>query len=499
MSYKPKIIVNGLGYLTGVIKRKKLLFSIIAIALVTLTGYFAVGNRGKASENYLTDTVKKSTVTSTISATGTIEPVSTVTLSFENSEIIKNIYVKVGEHVTNGQLIAEQVTDNLEADVIQASASLKGTTAKLQLLQNGSTQEDLEQAATDVQIAQGSYDLAKSNLERYQQLYENGAIAKSDFDSVNLEYINAEGKLAQAKQSLKSLQAGNRVEDIEAAAADVESSNAKLKQAQNSLAGAKMYCSIDGIVSEINGAVGQRATANNNSTTGGGFATVISEALQLETQVNEADIGKAAVGQKVEFTVNSYADKTFTGKVSSIAPQATTVSNVQLYDVYVQLDENYKELKAGMPVNANIIVERHENTLTIPKGAVTYATSYLNKIKQTIPANSAENGNVSSGKQENSQADNNKTETPSTTTSYQEQQSVVLVMNNSGSPAPKRVVLGLSDLKNYEVVSGLNEGETVVIGSLSDTATTTTTTTNTKSNSMPMMGGGGGGGPPPGN
>lgn len=493
MENKTKTFFNKLNYFTAGIKRKKLLFGFIALALVTLTAYFVASSRGKTSENYLTDTVKKSTVTSTISATGTIEPVSTVTLSFENSEVIKNIYVKVGDHVTTGQLLAEQVTDNLEADVIQASASLKGATAKLKLQQNGSTQEDLDKAAADVQMAQGSYEMAKSNLERYQKLYQDGAVSKSDFDNTSLEYINAEGKLKQYEQSLKSLQAGNRIEDIEAAAADVESSNAKLKLAQNSLSGAKMYCSIDGIVSGINGAVGQRATANNNSTSGGGFMTVISEALQLKSQVNEADIGKTVVGQKVEFTVNSYPNKTFTGKVSSIAPQATTVSNVQLYEAYVIPDENYKELKAGMPANVNIIVERHENALTIPKGAVTYATSYLNKTKQASLSKSTEN------KQENSagagSADSNKAENPSSTMSNQEQQTVVLIMNNSGSPAPKRVVLGLSDLKNYEVVSGLNEGETVVIGALNDSTTTTTTNSNTKSNSnsMPMMGG-----PPPG-
>jgi len=487
---------NKLSNLAGVIKRKKLFFSIIIIASVALTGYFAMGSRGKASANYLTDTVKKNTVTSTISASGTIEPVTTVSLGFENSEVIKSIYVKVGDHVTTGQLLAEQVTDNLEADVIQASASLKGAVAKLELLKNGSTQEDLEQAAANVQMAQGSYDLAKFNLERYQKLYQEGVVSKADFDNINLEYINAEGKLKQAEQSLKSLQSGNRIENIEAAAADVESSKAKLKLAQNSLLGAKMYSSIDGIVSEINGAVGQRATANNNSTSGGGFITIISEALQLKAQVNEADIGKTVVGQKVEFTVNSFPNKVFTGKVSSIAPQANTVSNVQLYDVYIQPDENYKELKAGMPSNVSIIVERYENALTIPKGAVTYAASYLSKTKQTGPSNPGGNENSGENQSQNRQdtpggkEEKNKAETTSLTTSYQEQQTMVLVMNNSGSPSPRRVVLGLSDLKNYAVLSGLNEGETVVIGSLGESATTTT---SAKSSNMPMMGG-----PPPG-
>jgi len=476
----PNPIMNKLSYLAGVIKRKKLLFGVTAIVLVALAGYFVVRNPGKASGNYLTDTVKKSTVTSTISASGMIEPVSTVSLSFKNSEIIKDIYVKVGDHVTTGQILAEQFSDNLEAEVIQASASLKGATSKLELLKNGSTQEDLDQAVSSVQMAQGNFDLAKSNLERYQKLYQDGAVSRADLDKINLDYINAEGKLKQAEKSLKSLQSGNRVEDIEAAAAQVESSKAQLKLAQNDLSGIRMFSPIEGTVSAINGAVGQRATANNNSTSGGGFITVISEALQLKAQVNEADIGKSEAGQKVEFTVNSFPNKTFTGKLSSISPQANTVSNVQLYDVFIQLDENYKGLKAGMPANVNIIIDRHENTLTIPKGAVTYAASYLNKMKQTSPLNLEANEGSGGSQRQNRHSTGagseggDQTETPRSPTSYQEQQAVVLVMNNSGSPSPRRVVLGLSDLRSFEVLRGLNEGETLVVGALNQPTTTGT-------------------------
>jgi len=500
---------NKLHHIVRFLKRKKLLFGIILIVIAALAGYFIVKSHKSASENYLTYNVKRNTVASTISASGTIEPVSTVSLSFKNSEIIKDIYVKVGDHVSAGQLLAEQYTDNLDASVIQATASLKGNTAKLQLLRNGSTQEDLDKAAMDVKMAQASYDLAKTTLDRYQQLYQEGAISQADLDQYNSGLISAEGKLKQAENTLKSLQDGNRPEDIEAAAAQVDSSSAQLKLAQNDLAGAKMYCSIDGIVSEVNGAVGQRATANNNSTSGGGFMTVISEALQLKSQVNEADIGKAAVGQKVEFTLNSYPNKTFTGKVSSIAPQATTVSNVQLYDVYIQPDQNYTEMKAGMPANVIIVIDRHENALAIPKGAVTYAASYLSKMRQAgTPAAEGTGGTSSTGgsQRQNRQSTgggsdgSNNADSSSapanSAASNQEQQAMVLVMNSSGVPSPKHVVLGLSDLSNYEVVDGLNEGDTIVIGSLDQSAATGTqgAQSNQRSNGPMMIGAPAGGG-----
>lgn len=483
MQNAAKTIVNKFNSLAGVLKKKKLFWGIVAITGVALAGYLIFGGSKKASGDYLTDTVKKSTIASTISASGMVEPVSTISLSFKNSELIKSILVKVGDHVTTGQLLAEQDSDNLEAQVSQSSASLTGSVSKLDLLKKGPRQEDVEQARANVNMAQGSYDLAKSSLERYQKLFQEGAVARADLDKANLDYVNAEGKLKQAEESLKLLQSGNRAEDITAAAAQVESSRAQLQMVQNDLSGARMISPIDGIVSAVNGAVGQRATANNNNTTGGGFIVVISEALQIKAQINEADIGKTEVGQKVEFMVNSFPNKTFMGKLSSISPQAYTVSNVQIYDVIIQPDENYKELKAGMPANVTIIVDRHENTLTIPKGAVTFAVSYMNKMKQTgalktegstdraasdRPGVRQAGGSANPGS--GSESNNPQETSGSTKGESQEQQATVLVMNKAGDPAPRRVVLGLSDMRFYEVVKGLNEGETVVVGSLSQPA-----------------------------
>lgn len=462
-------ILTKMKKLTGLFKRKKLLLGATAIVAVALVGFYTLGGTKKAEGTYITDTVKKGAVTNTIPATGTVEPVNTVSLSFKNAEVIKKIYVKVGDHVTTGQPLAEQDGSNLELQLSQSSANLKGAEAKLELLKNGSTSEDIAQAEASLSMAQAAYNLAKTNLERNQKLFDGGAISQSDLDTTKNEYTSAEGKLKQAQESLKSLQNGNRPEDINAQAAQVQSSSAQLQMAQDEVAGTNMVSPMDGIVSAINGGEGQRATANNNSTSGGssGFMVIISEALQVKAQVNEADIGKLEVGQKAEFTVNSFPDKTFTGKVSSISPQASTVSNVQVYDTVIQLDDNQQGLKAGMPANINMIINRRENTLTMAKGAVTYAASYLSKA-----------GNE------------------------QKQQSSVLVLDKAGKPVPKQVVLGLSDQKNYEVLEGLNEGDTVVVGASSATSTGSAGSTSSKSTSKSSNNGSGGsplmgGGPPP--
>lgn len=492
--------VSKLNTVINALKRKKLVLGITAIVGIALVGYFVFGSAKKASGNYLTDTVKKTTISSTISASGMVEPVSTLSLSFKSAEIINKIYVKAGDQVKPGQLLAEQDSSNLEAALKQVSASLSSSGAKLNLLKNGSTQQDIAQAEANVTMAQANYDMAKSTLDRNQQLYQSGALSKADLDNATNALANADGKLKQAQEALQALRNGNRPEDIAAAAAQVESSQAQLQMANNDLAGAKMVSPINGIVSTINGAEGQRATANNNNTSGSsGFMVVISEALQVRAQVNEADIGRTEVGQKVEFTVNSFPNKTFTGKVSSISPQAYTQSNVQIYDVIIQLDDNNLGLKAGMPANVNIIIDRHENALTVPKGAVTYAVSYLNKMKQTAPKqngtdnsgnNAPPNGRKTGGNSNSNTAD---TSNPADGNN-KVQQAMVLVLDKSGNPSPKRVGLGLSDMTSYEIVNGLNEGDTVVIGSLDQSASTGTQGNQSRQSGNPLMGGQRGGG-----
>ncbi len=477
MQNENKSFLMKLCYLTARFKKKKLMFGIIGAAGISIALYLVLSGPSKASGEYLTGTVKKGTITKSISASGSIEPVSTISMSFKNAEIVKKIYVNVGDNVKKGQLLAELNTSNLETDVRQAKANLKSAQASLNALLRGATQVEKDKAEADMSKAQASYDVAKSTLERNRELYNAGALSKSELEAYEKEFTNAQAELKQANATLKDLLDGEAQEDIAAAEAKLESARASLEESESDLADATMISPVDGIVSGISGAEGQRASANNNSTSGDGFLELISEALQVKAQVNEGDIGKARVGQKVEFTVNSYPDKKFTGKVSSISPIATTESNVQIYDVIIQLDENYDELKAGMPSDVTVIVEQSEDVLTIPKGAVTYAESYAT---QQMDATSKKNTSV-------------------TMESAQGKSAMVLVMGKSGSPEPRRVELGLSDLTNYEVISGLSEGETVITGSMSQTTTSgDTEEEGSKENRKSQGVLGGPGGPPPG-
>jgi HlyD family secretion protein len=491
-----------LGSLTGHVTKKKLLLVIVAIAGISLALYFILGGTSKASGEYQTSTVKKGSIINSISASGTIEPVSTVSMSFKNAEVVKKIHVNVGDKVKKGQLLAELTTSNLETDVRQAKANLRSAQASLDALLEGATREEIDSAEADVSMAQVSYNSAKSNLERNSELYNAGALSKSELEDCEVEFTKAEAQLKQAKASLTTILNGAKTEEIAAAEAQVENARASLQESESDLEDAAMVSPVDGIVSEISGAEGQRASANNDSTSGEGFMEVISEEMQLESQVNESDIGDTKLGQEVEFTVNAYTEKIFRGRLDSIAPVAYAESNVQIYDVIIKLDEHYDELKAGMPADVTIIVEQSKDVLTIPKGAVTYAETSLKSMGNASgsrPQNGT-GGQKSSSEESNldkSAATDAARQTDSSAESAQGQRNMVLMLGKSGSPEPRQVELGLSDLTNYEVISGLNEGEIVITGSLSQTVETTSGETSTadKANNrggQGMLGGPGG-------
>jgi HlyD family secretion protein len=483
---KIKAFFTGLVSLTGRWGKKRRIWGVIAVLGILLALYLLLGGSSKVDGGYLTDTVKSGGITKTIAASGTVEPVQTISMSFKDAEIVKKIYVQVGDRVEPGQLLAELETYNLEADVVQARANYNSQAAKYQLEKNGATQEELEESEAKVSMAQASYDQARASLDRYEALYQAGALALADLEQEKTNFANDEAGLKQAKASLRSLQKGSRPEDIASAAAQVESAGAQLQTAERSLSDARLVCPIHGIVSSVSGAEGQRASANNNNTSGEGFMEVISEALQVEAQINEGDIGQARVGQKVQFTVNSYPEKTFAGQVSSISPTATTQSNVQIYDVIIQLDSNYAELKAGMPTDVTIIVEQSQDVLTIPKGAVTYAESYLAGAGKS----SGSRPQSGSGEKEGSAA--------TTAPGAAGKTATVLVMGQAG-PEPRQVELGLSDLTSYQVISGLKEGETVITGSMGQNETKAADSNSGGSKSRSGQGAlGGPGGPPPG-
>ncbi|PKM78030.1 MAG: hypothetical protein CVU90_04765 [Firmicutes bacterium HGW-Firmicutes-15] len=309
----------------------------------------------------------------------------------------------------------------------------------------------VDQDQISVKVANLNYETYRKTLDRQQQLFVAGAIAQTDLDTAQNTLTKSEWDVATAKAKLANDQA-------------------KADQAQADLAGATLVAPFDGIIGVVNGQVGQINGINSSSST---LLSVLSEELQLSALINEADIGRVKVGQDVSFITSTYANKTFKGKVLRITPQASTVSSVQYYPVLISCIDPDHQLFSGMSVSANIIVAQKSNVMTVSMMAVSYAESYVKSNPSSAPAPTAASKEGTS--------------------------SIAVVLENN-QPTVKSVVLGLSDGSNYELISGLNVGDKVIVGS--STASTTSSgassskSTTTKSNNN--QGGGAMGGPPPG-
>lgn len=435
------------GFASRLLKHRfKLALLLLALFLLLSGAYYGWSRwRGGTKASYLTVTVARGNVTDAVQATGVVEPVRVARLSFKSSGTIRKIHVKPGDKVNAGQVLAELDDAELVAQLNQAENNLAQARAKWQALVNGPTPEEIAQAEANVKTARADYESARQSLSRQQELFSAGAIPAADLEKAQADFTKAEAALERAEQALKALKKGNRPEDIEAAKAQVEAAKAQVDVARANLEGAKLIAPFTGIVSQVKGEVGEKgSTASGDSA----FITLISEEMQVRLSVNEADIGKVKPDQEVSFSVAAYPERTFSGRVTSVYPQGSTVSNVQVFDVLVSFADPDHLLRPGMLATANIVVAKKEGVLTVPQMALNFASSYMRE-------------NRAGARRQDSQGSLRGGAPPAG-----EERQLVLVLEGD-KPVPRRVKTGLSDGQYVEVVEGLNEGEKVVIGATS--------------------------------
>jgi RND family efflux transporter, MFP subunit len=413
--------------ISGMSGRAKIIWTIILLLLVGASGYgIHKYTSSKSKVEYSTSTITKGTVTDYIEATGTLEAVKTTSMGFKNDNTITALNVQPGDHVKAGQVLAEQDPTTLTTAVRQAQATV-------------------DQDAISVKSTSLTNDTNKKTLDRQQQLHDAGALADTDLETAQNTYAKSQW-------------------DLETAESKLANDQIKLEQAQTDLSDATMVAPYDGVIGVVNGQVGTINGINSSTST---LLTIMSEDLQLSALVNEADIGKVKVGQNVEFTSSSFSNKTFTGQVLRITPEASTVSNVQYYPVLISVNDPDNVLMSGMSVSTKIIVSQTADTVLVPMMAVSYGETYIKS-----------NPSLSLG----------------------DDAKMVVIMEN-GQPVVKQVTLGISDGSNYAVSEGLTEGQKVIVGtnktSSSSSSSSSSSTTSTKSNSSSSSnrsGGGGGGG-----
>ena len=297
--------------------------------------------RGSGNEpQFRTDKVVRGDIEMTVTATGTVNPVTTVLVGTQVSGTIKNIYVDFNSPVKKDQLIARIDPALFDAQVNQARANLVSAKANLE-----------KARATSID--------AKRTMERNKELLSKNLIAQSDFDTAETNYETAEASVNAAKSQ-------------------VAQSEAALSSAETNLFYTKIVSPVDGTVISRNVDVGQTVAASFQTPTLFSIAQDLTK-MQIDTNVAEADIGNVKVGQDVEFTVDAYPDITFKGRVWQVRNAPITVQNVVTYDVVIQVNNPELKLKPGMTANVSIIVSFKKDVLKIPNAALRFKPSEKTK------------------------------------------------------------------------------------------------------------------------
>jgi len=356
--------VNGNGT-NGKKKRRRLMIwggVGLGIVLLISIGVFAATRGGTKIDPSKLAKVEKGDLAKSVVATGKVTPITKVEVKSKASGIVKKLLVDYGDRVKKGQLLAQLDKIEIEAQVEQSRAALEAAQANLK-----SSQADYERAKVD---AEGpDVPLLKRAYDRAVNMAKDGVVSTSALEDAQKNY-----ELALNKQNVSKAQVTVLKAKIAQSQANVAQDQANLKQLEEQLSYTDIISPIDGIVLSRDVQMGD---AVSSILVLGSSATLVmtlgdTSEVYVKGKVDESDIGKVYLGQRARIKVESFKDKTFNGKVTKISPMGVEKDNVTTFEVRVSIQNPGGELKAEMTANAEIILEEHKNVLQIPEGAILY-------------------------------------------------------------------------------------------------------------------------------
>lgn len=302
------------------LNRKTVGIVLAVVAVAGVAAYFMLhGGKSQVQVNFETAKVEKATIGSSITATGTIEAVTTVEVGTQVSGIIDKIYVDYNSPVKRGQVIAELDKTNLVSELNSANSNLQG-------------------ARSDLNYQQANYN-------RQRTLFEKGLISANDFESARLALEQAQSVLSQRQEAVN--------------------------KARTNLGYATITSPIDGTVISKSVEEGQTVAASFNTPELFTIAKDLTN-MQVVANVDEADIGGVKEGDRVTFTVDAYPDDTFEGEVKQVRLEPTTTNNVVTYEVVISAPNADLKLKPGLTANVTIFTQERAGVLAVPNKALRF-------------------------------------------------------------------------------------------------------------------------------
>jgi HlyD family secretion protein len=321
-----------------------------------------------------TEAVTLQSLTVRVESSGSLEPISTVNVSPKTAGRLAKLYVKQGDRVSKGQIVARMDGGTLKAELAQVQAQLAQIQAQYALTKNGARREEVSQAKTQVAAAKAKAEFSEKKLARYQILAKEGAISKNDLDQYLSEHQSNQATVQEAQEKLQQLARGSRPEELDQRVAQVAESRAKVDQIQSQLNETLIHAPFDGIVTQTYAIAGAIVTPTTSaSSTASATSTsilAIASGIQAKIKVPEITIPQIRVGQKVEIESDAYPNRTFPGRVTRISPEAVLENNVTFFQVLVEFLNLQGELRAGMNIDATFVGKAIPKALTVPTVAI---------------------------------------------------------------------------------------------------------------------------------
>ncbi len=361
------------------------------------------------------ETAARRDFAASVLATGSVQPQigAEVRVGARVSGKVERLLANIGDRVEQGQVVAQLEKDDLEAVLAQREAEVEMAEAKLAAVESLRPKE-IEKAQVDLEESEATFLLAEKELARTRRLHERKVTTLEDLDAAEERFSVARARLASAGKALELAEMRYR-EDLRQARAEVARARSALKNAEVQLSYATITSPIDGVIASVSTEEGETVAATMQSPT---FVTVVDlDRLQVDAFVDEVDIGKVKVGQRAVFTVDAFPAQEFEGRVAAIYPKAIIQDNVVNYDVVVDIETPYDGLlRPEMTAGVTIFLERRDGVLAIPTRAV-----------------------------------------------RREGGETLVYALEGGGPQPRNVKLGWRDGPWVEVVSGIEEGESVLL------------------------------------
>ncbi|HMX39787.1 MAG TPA: efflux RND transporter periplasmic adaptor subunit [Saprospiraceae bacterium] len=456
-------------------RRKTLLYVLIGLVVLLVAAAVMKSRSKPKGEEVTAEKVQRRTIREMVSASGKIFPETEVKISSEVSGEVVELYVKEGDSVRAGQLLAKIRPDQYQSAVEQGEASLSTARAQRQIsssnVQGSSAQ--IEQLKADRQRAAAQLDVSRKTFQRQQQLFKEGVVSESEFDMAQGNFKAAESALAVADAALKSAEStlGSAKENVRVSDYGINSANARLKELRTSLQKTNIIAPVSGIVSKLNVERGEKVLGMVQMTGTELMRIANFTSMEVQVDVSENDILKVSLGDETDIEVDAYLGRIFKGKVTEIANSASNVGalgasintdQVTNFVVKIRVDPaSYADLiqgstrypfRPGMSAAVDVFTNSAENALSVPLIAVT-----------------AREGEEVKKDSDDEDDDKQPAKAVAQPIGKNKIQEIVFVVSGD-TVGIRQVKTGLQDNDHIEILSGLQEGETVVTGPYSAVA-----------------------------